>query len=398
MTTTTARQDVISRLKQPQQIQTLIHLAAFVILSACSPLLSRVSLLCLLNLAMMSLVGQEVDIRKKRKQPLGGDVDDDDIMNTSDYSMLRDENQNEYDHAGVPEDAHPLGNDNSPTLLPGEGVEDVHLPASPAGPAERLFFMDMLQTDNISAAALAQQIHQSHRSFMASVASIATANTDDFVSARAGESRLSDHADADFDDIADQHENYYRSNDDGLTPFDFDDTPADENIQSPFDTDVLAFTNNARSKSLPNQPETEFHDTTENMSSSANETTMHADPAEKAYDAAKNVWAWGKGVFVLKPFLGMAEGAAGKFVSMTGSSLEDLDHKIMPRLQEWDDSLLNPAIQALVNVIMGAVSKSEDIFKPVVMAVLKPIGLIKDDKKKKSGSEPENTPKPTMVK
>jgi hypothetical protein len=321
---------------------------------------------------MMSLVGQEVNIHKG----------DDNPMDTSDL-------------ASMPEDTHHLGNDNNPTLLPGACVEDVHLPPSPAGPAERLFFTEMLASDNISATALAQQIHQSHRSFMQSVTSGATA--EDFITARGGGSLLSENAaDFDDDDNTDPHQNYFSSNDDGLTPFDFDDTPADEN--SPFDSDVLAFTKNTTSKSSPKHKrrETEFHDTQQTMST-ATETTMHVDPAEKAYDAAKGVWAWGKGVFVMKHFLGMAEAVAGKAVSMTGSTLEDLDHAIMPRLQEWDDSLLNPALQAVVGTILGAVKKSEDIFKPVVFAILKPIGLIKEDDKKKT-SEPELTAKPTMVK
>jgi hypothetical protein len=381
MTITTATHlEVINRLKQPKHIQTLIYLASIAILSACSPFLSRVSLLCLLNLAMMSLVGQEVDIRKL----VDGDAHgEDNPMDTSDL-------------ASMPEDTHHLGNDNTPTLLPGACVEDVHLPPSPAGPAERLFFTEMLSSENISATALAQQIHQSHRSFMQSVASVVT---EDFVSARAGESRFSENAvDFDEDDDTDRHHNYFSSNDDGLTPFDFDDNPADENTQSPFDSDVLAFTNTT-SKSLPNnRRETEFHDTQENMSSTATETTMHVDPAEKAYDGAKAAWAWGKGVFFMKPFLGIAEATAGKFVTMAGSSLEDIDHAIMPRLQEWDDSLLNPALQALVGTILGAMKKSEDIFKPVVFAILKPIGLIKEDGKNKKTSEPELTPKSTMVK
>lgn len=377
MTITSASHRAVSnRLRQPENIQTLIYLASLAILSACSPFLSRVSLLCLLNLAMMSLVGQEVDIRKDSHG-------DDNPMNTSDLASL-------------PEDTHHLSNDNTPTLLPGACVEDVHLPPSPAGPAERLFFTEMLQSDNISATALAQQIHQSHRSFIQSVASGVTA--EDFVTARGGGSRLSENAQFDDDDDA---RNYFSSNDDGLTPFDFDDTPADENSQSPFDSDVLAFTKNTTSRTLPNQSrrETEYHDTQQIMSTAATETTMHIDPAEKAYDAAKGVWAWGKGVFFIKPFLGIAEAVAGKAVSMTGSSLEDIDHAIMPKLQEWDDSLLNPALQAIVGTILGAVKKSEDIIKPVVFAILKPIGLIKEDKDdKKKSSEPELTAKPTMVK
>jgi hypothetical protein len=128
--------------------------------------------------------------------------------------------------------------------------------------------------------------------------------------------------------------------------------------------------------------------------STATETTIHADPAEKVYDAAKGVWAWGKGVFVMKHFLGIAEGLAGKVVGMTGGTLEDLDHAIMPRLQDWDDSLLNPVFQAIVGTILGAAKKSEEFFKPVIFAILKPIGLIKEDE---SSLEPERTTIPSVI-
>jgi hypothetical protein len=375
-------QVVLRNLRAPAN-PTLIYIISFAILSTCSPFLSRVSLLCLLNLSMMSLVGQEVDIAKPVQVRDGIDMDD--------YSALREEKR-EIETSICPEDTHPLGDDNAPTLLPGACVEDVHLPASPAGPAERLFFTEMLATDTISAAALAQQIHQSHRSFIQSAASV---YTDDFVSARGNGSVLSS-SDGD---------------DDGLTPFDFDDTTTDEN--SPFDSDVLAFTNtttttttNRNLSYTANQSqspkETEFYDTNE-MTTEASETDMHVDAAEKVYDTAKGAWAWGKGVMIFSPFLGLTEAVAGKIVSIAGSSLEDLDHAIIPKLQEVDDSLLNPAMQAVVKTVLSAFHKSEDIIKPIIIAILKPIGLIKEDgettKKTKTASPlaPELTSKP-MVK
>ena len=52
---------------------------------------------------------------------------------------------------------------------------------------------------------------------------------------------------------------------------------------------------------------------------------MHVDAAEKVYDNVKGVWAWGKGVVVFSPFMGMAEGIAGKVVEMAGSNLEEVD-------------------------------------------------------------------------
>jgi hypothetical protein len=206
--------------------------------------------------------------------------------------------------------------------------------------AHGTFVMEILASDGIWATALARQIHQSPITFTQSVTSIVT---DDFVTARGVDSHLLDSAvDCNDDDIADHEQKYFsHSYDGGLTSSVFDGN-----------TDT--------------------------------KTTMHVDPAEKAYDAAKGVWAWGKGAFAVKHFLGIAEAVAGKAVGMAGSTLEDLDHAIMPRLQKWDDSILNPALQAMVGTILGAVKKSEDIFKPVVFAILKPIGLIKEDDKKSS--------------
>jgi hypothetical protein len=216
-------------------------------------------------------------------------------------------------------------------------------------------FTEMLESDNISASALAQQIHQSHSPFTQSATSVVT---EDFVTARGGGSRLTEHA------VAEHNQKHFSPrNNGGLASLGF------YNTQSPFDSK-------------------------QTMPATATETTMHVDPAEKAYDAAKGVWAWGKGVFVMKHFLGIAEVVASKVVSKAGSTLEDLDHAIMPRLQEWDDELLNPVLQAVVGTILGAVRKSVDIFKPVVFAILKPIGLIKEDEANNS-LEPELTGKPT---
>jgi hypothetical protein len=323
----------------------------------------------------MSLVGQEVDITDTEVD-YGHDGDD--------YSCVRETSPPRLDalSPSTGESHGPLSDDNGPTVLPGAGIADAHPPVSPAGPAERLFLSgDMLYTDSISAAALAQQIHNSHRSFAQSMVSVVT---DDFVTAR--------------DDIDSRSLSF-----DGLlTPFDLDNDnnhfePADESeTESPFHSDALALNLSYEPETTaPNSQETTFYEARAIMSSSASTSEMHIDAAEKVYDNAKGVWAWGKGIMVVSPFLGLAEGVAGKVASMAGSTLEEVDHQIVPHLHTFDDSVLNPALAAVVGTIMGAVSKSEEIFKPIVFAILKPIGLIKDDKststKKKKKSEPELT-------
>ena len=115
----------------------------------------------------------------------------------------------------------------------------------------------------------------------------------------------------------------------------------------------------------------------------------HVDAAEKVYDTAKGVWAWGKGVGVLSPFLGLAEATASKAVSMTGNSLESLDGAVLDQLHGLDESVLNPAIKTIVGALLNAAGGAEDFLKPVIIGILKPLGLIKD-----TAENPEMTPVP----
>mmetsp|Transcript_4341 Transcript_4341/g.8934 ORF Transcript_4341/g.8934 Transcript_4341/m.8934 type:complete len:114 (-) Transcript_4341:400-741(-) len=59
------------------------------------------------------------------------------------------------------------------------------------------------------------------------------------------------------------------------------------------------------------------------MAKTTPEEPMHVDPAEKIYGTAKGVWGWGKGIIIFKPFMGIAEGIAGKIVETAGSNLEE---------------------------------------------------------------------------
>lgn len=65
------------------------------------------------------------------------------------------------------------------------------------------------------------------------------------------------------------------------------------------------------------------------------------------------------------------------------------------KLHGIDDNVLNPAISAVVGTILGAVGKTEEIIKPLITSILKPIGLIKDDTK--TSATPEITSKPVTV-
>jgi hypothetical protein len=122
----------------------------------------------------------------------------------------------------------------------------------------------------------------------------------------------------------------------------------------------------------------------------ADSDTMHVDAAEKVYGAAKDVWAWGKGVGVISPFLGLAEGVASKVVSTSsGETLESVDRHVVDHIHGIDDKFLNPTISFIVKMVLSAAGNTEETLKPFVIKVLTPFGLIKN-----TAETPELTPVP----
>lgn len=163
---------------------------------------------------------------------------------------------------------------------------DAHPPLTPPGAAESLFLAG-LPTSTISANALAQAIHSRHRPFSIAGTSIAT---DDFASAH-------------------QDDNLSRTTDEAA---------ADDNDDTLFGKDALLHTREI----LVDEDTPE--NTQRTMPAAIDTTTgLHADPAEKVYDTAKGVWSWGKGIIIFSPFMGLAEGIAGKIVETAGSSMEE---------------------------------------------------------------------------
>lgn len=234
-----------------------------------------------------------------------------------------------------------------------EENDDLHPPVSPKRAVEKIF-LDDLETQTISAAALAQQLHQTHRSG----GGYATVATEDYQTA--------------VGDFVSDHDYTYSFSSD--------------NIDSPFNKDALAL---SREPNEARQPT--FYDTNMKTSPSTpskdEKPEMHVDAAEKVYDTAKNVWTWGKGIVVFRPFLGLAEAVAGKVVSVAGSSLESVDTTAKEKLHGLDDKYLNPAIAAVVSLVLGVVSQTESTLKPILISLLKPVGLIKED-----AENPEMTP------
>jgi len=285
-----------------------------------------------------------------------------------------------------------------------ECAMDYHPPPTPPRPAEQLFFSN-LNTQNISAAALAQQIHLSLRSPSSRMGT--SVNTDDFLTAHGSISPDSNCEGFDFPDTPAPISASTTYNSDLSSPFTAtnadDDESSSDNNNNVFAKDALS--RNYRYVINPEEELELFQDA--NMSTQTapstkpaavstppkkekffpTEAPAHADAAEKVYDTAKGVWAWGKGLTLVKPFLGIAEGVAGKAAEMTGHSLEGLDGEVVKQLHGIDDGILNPAIEKIVGIILGAAGKSEDVLGPILVALLKPFGLIKS-----SAENPEQTP------
>lgn len=209
---------------------------------------------------------------------------------------------------------------------------DGHPPLSPPSSAEALF-LPGLRTSDVSANFLATELHRNYRPLRSS----STVATDDFVSA--------------VETMDDLLSNPERNR--GF--FGFIKQPIQE-----FEEDPKMSTTSSTNDFDPD--------------------TVKPDPATHVYETAKNVWGWGKEQMIISTFLGITEAVAGKVVSMVGTDFEEIDHNIQPKLSDFDLRVLNPAIRAVLAVVMNVAGKSENFLKPIIVSVLKPIGLIKDGK------------------
>lgn len=199
--------------------------------------------------------------------------------------------------------------------------DETHPALSPASGAEALF-MPGLRTCHISATALSNEIRRNYRRSSRSSSTVAT---DDFVSTFDN-----------MDDLMDKE----------------------------------------TSRGLSRQPIYEFEEDAKMTSTNVDNVNVNA--AEHVYEGAKNVWGWGKEQMVISTFLGITEAIAGKVVSVVGTDLEEIDGNIKPQLTNLDSSILNPAVRAVLGIVLNAAGKSEDFLKPIVVSILKPVGLIKD--------------------
>jgi hypothetical protein len=106
---------------------------------------------------------------------------------------------------------------------------------------------------------------------------------------------------------------------------------------------------------------------------------LKIDAAEVAYNKAKDVWAWGKTVPVVSFLVGTTEAVASKAIAVVGIDFATIDEKIASELGKLDAGVLNPALEAIAKVLISVADKSEGSLKPFILAILKPLGMIKSE-------------------
>jgi hypothetical protein len=237
---------------------------------------------------------------------------------------------------------------------------------SPASGAESLFLAG-LATSAISASVLAEQIRSNHRAWSPGGTLISTSAlsvaTDDFASA------VECHDDLLLDD---QEYSFFGKDVLGTRSRSIPEIETEDS----FDDDLSEVEIMQKASSNYGPPPTTLPPKPK-MAPAGSKAKTEIDAAEKLYEGAKGVWAWGKGVAVVSPFLGLAEGIANKVVGVAGTDLEEIDGNLKPQLAQLDLVVLNPAIDAIVGMVLKTLSKSGEVLKPVIEAFFIPFGLIK---------------------
>lgn len=245
-------------------------------------------------------------------------------------------------------------------------------PLSPAGGAESLFLAG-LATSKISADALSKRLRLTTNSKYpgsverrsTSAASIRSVLTDDFQSC----AQFSD--DVDFpitDDEEDEHDEHFQN---------------DNNSNSEDDTTFFSLFRSPSKKMSTTTASSSSRKVNNNTKATPVEPSQAAkegmDVTEHVYEKAKGAWAWGKGVPLISIGLGITEAFVGKAASVAGTDLQTLDQKIKPQLEKFDHDVMDPAIKAVIGALMNAANKSEGFVKPIVIKILSPFGLIKNE-------------------
>ena len=242
-----------------------------------------------------------------------------------------------------------------------EDPEFYHPPLSPAGGAESLFLAG-LATSHISANAIASQLRTTRGSSSINGGSMASA--DEFLTCVSS-------FDYDIESLPSSTEDDYLNNTKTIPELDSETDEEEETYNNNNKMAAKSKVSKATPTPLPPKPVLATATTT----SSSTTTTPNAKPdaATSVYEGAKGVWAWGKGVPVFSPFMGAAEVVAGKALEVAGTNLEDVDgNLIKPQLTNLDTAILNPAIEAVVGIVLGTAGKTEEIFQQIISSLMAP--------------------------
>jgi len=231
-------------------------------------------------------------------------------------------------------------------------------PLSPAGGAESLFLAG-LATSKISADALSTKLRHALKypssidKRSTSAASVRSVLTDDFQSC----AEFSDDLDNFTDDEQDDDETHFFSI---------------------FRKSTSSMPSSAKSSKKTHKP-VETVPPLAPTPAPAPAPKDGLDVAEQVYEKAKGVWAWGKGTPIISIGFGITEAVVGKAVSLVGTDFEKIDKEIKPHLATLDHDIINPTIEKVVGVVLGAAGKTENVLKPIVIKILSPFGLIKNE-------------------
>lgn len=99
----------------------------------------------------------------------------------------------------------------------------------------------------------------------------------------------------------------------------------------------------------------------------------HFDVGTNVYEAAKGVWGWGKSIPLAGKFLGLYEAVGAKVITTAvHKDLSTVDAELKHHVSGIDKDIIDPAIAAILHIIFPAVEKGEEVFRPIIEALLGP--------------------------
>jgi len=255
-------------------------------------------------------------------------------------------------------------------------AQDPYQPPSPPSAFEKFFLPLGNKQESFGQAANHLALSKSFRSEASSI------NTQDFATAA---EELSQATDADLDDISIER-NFYQDDILGISHSNPEET-SNPMARRKKKTKIVTMSTDPAETIQPNEVGQTETCTTDD--------SPHFDVVEHVYEGVKSAWAFGKGVVVFKPLMGIAENVAVKVLSAaTGvNSLDDVDKNVKPHLKGIDKEFIDPAILKIWSLIEPIVGKSEDVARSMIALVHKQSMIEKSNETEES--KKETTPEVT---